>query len=86
MAALDTMPANISNVGSARFAAVVTPSDSVDLAVVTRGLYVGVAGNISVNMSGNGAVVIPVQAGLHPLSVSRINSTGTTATGIVAVW
>jgi hypothetical protein len=86
-AARDTMPLAIQNVGSARFAAAVTPDDNNDLAYVTRGIYVGVAGNLVVNMSGNGGpVTIPVQAGLHPLAVSRILSTGTTAAGLVAVW
>ncbi|KAA0697404.1 hypothetical protein DTW90_18410 [Neorhizobium sp. P12A] len=86
-AARDTMPLAIDNIGSARFAAAVTPDDANDLAYVTRGIYVGVAGNLAVNMSGNGGpVTIPVQPGLHPLAVSRILSTGTTATGIVAIW
>jgi hypothetical protein len=87
MPARDDMPNVINNTGPARNAAVVTPSDSNDLTFVTRGIYVGVAGNIAVIMSGNGGpVTIPVQPGLQPLAVSRIYSTGTTATGLVAVW
>ncbi len=71
---------------SATRAVAVTPSDSTDLEYTTRGLYIGVAGNLSVVMAGGDTVIIPVQAGLHPLSVSRVRATGTTATGIVAVW
>ncbi|AXV15126.1 hypothetical protein CYG48_05075 [Neorhizobium sp. SOG26] len=71
---------------SAEHAAAVTPNDNTDLTYTTRGLYVGVAGNISVVMAGGETVTIPVQPGLHPLSVSRVRATGTTATGIVAVW
>lgn len=86
MAAIDPMPLAIDNIGSARFAAVVTPSDSADLAYVSRGLYVGVGGNLNVVMSGGMTVVIPVQAGFHPLAVNRVLNSSTTATGIVAVW
>lgn len=74
-------------------AAVVTPSDTVNLLVTTRGIVVGVAGNISVEMMGTGTAppahtcVIPVSAGIvYPIRVTRINSTSTTATGIVALW
>jgi len=73
--------------------AVVTPSDTVNLLVTTRGLLVGVAGNVSVEMMGvgttspNHTVVIPVSAGIiYPIRVTRVNSTSTTATGIVAFW
>jgi hypothetical protein len=86
MPAIDSMPNVITNTGSARYAAAVTPNDTTDIGTVSRGLYVGVAGNLAVNMSGSGPIVIAVQAGFHPLSVSRVLATGTTATGIVAVW
>lgn len=87
MAAVDNYAKDIGQVGPARNAIAVTASDSADLGFVTRGIYVGVAGNLCVNMSGSGAgMIIPVPAGLQPLAVSRILATGTTATGIVAVW
>lgn len=87
MAARDPYFVNIKETGAHRNAVVVVPSDANDLTDVTRGLYVGVAGNLCVNMTGVGVgVVIPVAAGLHPLCVSRVLATGTTATGIVAVW
>lgn len=86
MAAVDPYAKDIGQVGPARNAAVVTPSDTVDLTFVSRGIYVGVAGNLAVIMSGGQNLVIPVPAGLNPLAVSRVLSTGTTATGIVAVW
>lgn len=71
-----------------RYAENVTPSDSADLARVSRGLFVGGAGNLSVVMAGNGATVVftGVTAGSFlPIRVSRVNSTSTTATNIVAV-
>jgi len=87
MAVIDTYSKDIAQIGPARNAVAVTPSDTTFLTNVSRALYVGVAGNVSVEMSGSGsAVVIAMQAGLHPLAVTRINSTGTTATGIVAIW
>lgn len=66
----------------------VTPSDSVNLAVVSRGLYVGVAGDVTVEMAKVGTTIlfkgVPAGAWL-PLRVSRVDATGTTATNIVAV-
>lgn len=74
---------------SARNAAVVTPNDSTDLAEVTRGVFVGGAGNLNVNMAGTGTslTITGVPAGAFlPISVARIRSTSTTATNIVAFW
>ena len=74
----------------------VTPSDTDDLVNVSRGLYIGGAGNVKVDLfeqdaSGGTptrttvtftALAVGV---IHPLRVSRVYSTLTTATGIVAV-
>lgn len=72
----------------AQYAADVTPSDSADLAMTTRGLYVGVAGNVKITLAGGSTVTLTDLASgvVHPLRVSRVWSTDTTATGIVAVW
>jgi hypothetical protein len=63
----------------------VTPSDSTDLPWIPRGILVGTAGSLVAVMSGNGATVtfsnLPV--GYHPMQVTRIKATGTTAAGIV---
>lgn len=73
---------------NARNAAAITPSDATDLTYVTRGIWVGGAGNISVEMVDTGTVVFSgVQAGtILPLRVSRVNSTSTTASNLVALW
>ena len=66
----------------------VTPNDSTDLTTVTRGIYVGTGGNLRVNMADNGnTVTFPnVQDGtLLPIRVSRVLSTSTTASDIVAL-
>lgn len=70
----------------ATYAEAVTPSDTVDLVRMSRALWVGVTGNIKVTMK-EGQVVtfsnLPV--GWHPLRVSRVWSTSTTATTMIAV-
>lgn len=76
----------------AECAIAVTPSDAVNLLVATRGIIVGVAGNVSLEMFGpNGTAtktcVIPVVAGIvYPFRCTRVNATSTTATSIVALW
>jgi hypothetical protein len=69
-------------------AAAVTPSDTVDLAVVAKGFYVGAVGNVTVITAGGDTILFtaPALGGVHRIAVSRIKATGTTATGIVAVW
>lgn len=71
----------------AEHAEAVTPSDATDLAIVSRALYVGATGNLSVIMlSGVTVTFVGVPAGaLLPLRVSRVRSTGTTASSVVAI-
>ena len=67
----------------------VTPSDSVDLTNgITRAIYVTGAGNVAVNLEGGGtATLTGLSAGQFVrISVSRILSTSTTATGIFALY
>ena len=54
----------------------------------TRGIYVGGTGNVSVVMtSGKTVVLTALAAGMiHPISVTRVNTTGTTATNILLAW
>ncbi len=62
-------------------------SDSVDLTEPYRGFHVGVAGNVKFTPTdGSTAVTIAVNAGAYyPYGISRLWSTGTTATGIHGV-
>ncbi len=66
----------------------VTPSDSVDLTYVTRGIYVGATGTLKVTMLGGEAVTFTgLAAGvIHPIRASRIWATGTSATTILAIY
>lgn len=64
----------------------VTPSDTLDLSKVSRALYVGTGGTLKVTLaSGTDLTFGAIAAGWHPLRVSRVWSTGTTASDIVAV-
>jgi hypothetical protein len=67
----------------------IVPSNTVDLARgLTAGLWVGALGDVAAVMQ-NGTVVVfaAVPAGTWlPLAVRRINSTGTSATGVVALY
>jgi hypothetical protein len=86
MPAADTFGKDITQIGPARNAAAVTAD--VDLTNVSRAIIVGGSGNVSVNMSGSGsAIVIAMNAGtIYPIAINRVNASGTTATGIVAIW
>jgi len=65
---------------------VVTPSDTIALAKEAAALYVGVSGNISLLMpSGDSATFTAVPVGFFPVKVKRVNSTGTTATNMIAL-
>lgn len=66
----------------------VTPSDSTDLSIgFSRAIFVGGAGNLAVTMiDGTALTFTGVVAGsILPIAVTRIKSTGTTATNIVAL-
>lgn len=72
---------------SAVGAAAVTPSDSTDFPTATRALYIGVTGNVKVTMLDSSVVTFSnVAVGVLPVRVTRVWSTSTTATGIIALW
>lgn len=66
----------------------ITGNDGADLAQVTRGLYVGASGNVKVTLVGGDTVTfVELAVGvIHPLRITRVWSTGTTATSIVGVY
>lgn len=88
MANVLPIPQNFAPVASAMWGTAVTPSNTVNFTHATTALYVGVTGDISVVMNGDGATVVlnSVPVGWYWLSVARVNLTGTTATNIVAFW
>ncbi len=79
------------------YAVAVTPSDTVNIdfsqkSESSRGLYVGSGGDVSVEMVGPGlttstVVFVAVLTGtLLPIEITRVNSTSTTASSLVAIW
>jgi hypothetical protein len=65
----------------------ITPSNSVDFTLPTRGVYVGVTGDVvAVDLQDNAVTFTAVQAGcILPIRAKRINSTDTSATGLVGL-
>lgn len=62
----------------------VLPDDTTDLMLTSRAVYVGGAGNLRVTLASGSEVTFAAGQGWHPIRVSRVWSTGTTATAIVA--
>lgn len=64
----------------------VTPSDATDLAQTSRALNVAQSGLVQVTTTGGSVATIYIAAGVpFPVRVTRVWSTGTTASGIVAL-
>lgn len=64
----------------------ITPHNTDELTSITRGLYVGVSGDVVCILNGDtSAVTLKGMAGgiWHPLRVKVLKSTGTTATDLV---
>jgi hypothetical protein len=66
----------------------ITPHDTNNLAAPTRGIYVGVSGDLKVDShDGNAITFVGISAGIiHPISCTRVYNTGTTATNIVGIY
>ena len=65
---------------------VVVPHDSTDLARPARSLYIGVAGDVSVEtIKGDTAIFKNHPVGYMPGQITRVNATGTAATDMIAL-
>jgi hypothetical protein len=67
----------------------IVPNDAADLGKVpTKGLYIGVSGDVKVTLnSGNTVTFTGLSSGvIHPIAVKRVWATGTTATNMLAVY
>ncbi len=69
-------------------AAAINPDDSQLISQVTRALYIGVTGDVAVEMiDGHHVTFSNVQAGtVLAVRARRVRLSGTTAAGIVALW
>ena len=65
----------------------ITPSDSTDIGVRIRAIWVGGAGNVAVVChDGSTQTLVGAQAGsIIPILARRVNSTNTTATNLVGM-
>lgn len=92
-AAGDSTSSNLPNSFPFQNGVAATPSDTVDLPVITRGIYVGGAGDLTVNLAGqDGSLSNPVLFKAVPvgttlwIKATRVKATGTTATDLTALW
>jgi hypothetical protein len=87
----DRFPANTTNglslTSPGTRARAITPHNDNDLDIITRGLYVGVSGDIAAILADDTDSVIftAVPVGFFPWRCKRILATGTTATNMVGV-
>lgn len=79
------MSGRSTDISSAYGGVAVTPNDSTVIPA-TRGLIIGVAGNIAVRFANGDILTLAVQAGVVPVQVNRVYATATTATGIGALY
>lgn len=89
MAAVDSFGGRGNSIDSpASGGEAVTAHDTNEFATVSRGIYVGGAGNVAAVMAdGSVLTFVGVPAGtLLPIRCKRINSTNTTATSMVALY
>lgn len=73
----------------ALYAFSVTPDDTANLEVTSRSLYIGGAGDVSVEMAGDNSNVIFSSVNsstILPIRVLKVHATGTTANGIVGLY
>lgn len=87
MAALDFLPRR-ELTGPATRAYVVTPHDTNETTFVTRGLRIGNAGDVTVDMADGATGVLfenVAEGETLPIRVKKVKATGTTATNIVAL-
>jgi hypothetical protein len=68
-------------------ATAVTASDTVDFGQgICRALYVGVTGDVVAVVGGIATTFKAVPVGVLPIACSRVNSTSTTATNMLALY
>ena len=66
----------------------ITTSDTVDLPKLTRGLYVGGAGNVAVVGTDDVVTIFTgaLVGSILPVVAKRVNATSTTATSLIALY
>lgn len=81
-------PPNLDSPATSSYA--VTPNDTTDLTISVKAIYVGVTGDIKVELVndavGDAVVLKAVPVGLLKIRARRIWATGTTATNIIGLY
>jgi len=68
-------------------AAAITTNDTVDIARPAAALYIGTAGNIVLKTMNNTTITfLAVPVGILDISIRRVLSTNTTASGLIALY
>ena len=68
-------------------AVAIVPSNTVNISAPTRGIYVGVSGDVTAVVGGTAILFTSVPPGMIlPVVATRVNATGTTATGLIALF
>lgn len=82
------MQSLLANAAAPTNAAAITPSDTVDLPIAaTKGIYVGVAGDVKVDMVDGGTVTFKAAPlGILRVQARRVYLTGTAATNMLALY
>lgn len=81
----DAQKARENTANSAIGGKAITPGTPIGLD--TRGIYVGVTGNLVVTMANGETVTLSnVPVGFYPLSITLVVTSGTTATNLVAFY
>lgn len=90
MAAVDTFTTASLNAWSSPFSHVVavSPSNTVDLVTVSRGLWVGSVGDLKITTLGGETIVIAAvpSGSFLPIRATRVFATLTTASSILALY
>jgi hypothetical protein len=73
--------------GPATKAVAVTPSDSADLAYISKRLHIGTGGAVKIDTSGGDTVIYTAASGTYlNVRAKRVYATGTTASNIVCEY
>lgn len=75
-------------ISPARGGVTVTPSDATELPQISRALYIGQGGDVSVTLADGDVLVFEAvpSGSLLPIRAGTVRSTGTSASGILALW
>ena len=75
-------------ISPARSAMTIVPSDSTDLPHVSRAIYVGQGGDLTVEMADGDVTTFEAVPGgsVLPIRVKRVRNTATTANAIISLW